>query len=139
MSVNTTHRWQRQIGHFWRFFRFKILFFSESQNFPEMGCLRIQDRFKINFHALTRPRPGVSVTFARRGGGRIPAPTENSKTKKDSDKRKTALDRPQQVLQKIKDHLLIKSNLRSQGVKKGQIFSKSGYFHRKSQLSQKLY
>ena len=33
-------------------------------------------------------------------------------------------------------HFLIRSNLRSQGVKKGQIFSKSGYFRRKSQLSE---
>ena len=36
---------------------------------------------------------------------------------------------------KYLDHFLIRSNLRSQGVKKGQIFSKSGYFRRKSQLS----
>ena len=37
---------------------------------------------------------------------------------------------------KYLDHFLIRSNLRSQGVKKGEIFSKSGYFRTKSQLSQ---
>ena len=37
---------------------------------------------------------------------------------------------------KYLDHFIIRPNLRSQVVKKGQIFSKSGYFHRKSQLFQ---
>ena len=37
---------------------------------------------------------------------------------------------------KYMDHFLIRSNLRSRGVKKGQRFSKSCYFRRKSQLSQ---
>ena len=37
---------------------------------------------------------------------------------------------------KYSDHFFIRSNLRSYGVKKGQIFSKSRYFHSKSQLSQ---
>ena len=35
------------------FLRFKILkLSSESQNLPEIGCLRVQSRFKINFHGL---------------------------------------------------------------------------------------
>ena len=40
-------------GRLFCFFRLKISkFSSKSQNLPKMGCLRIQDRFKTNLHAL---------------------------------------------------------------------------------------
>ena len=83
-----------------------------------------------------RTAAAVRRSVAGGGGGSDDRPPpENSKTKKDSEKRYTELDRPWQVLQKYFDHFLIKSNLTSQGVKKGEKLSKSDYFRRKSQLS----
>ena len=47
------------------------------------------------------PRTAGGLRHLRTAGGRIHAPPpENSKTKKDSEKRLTTLDRPRQVLQK---------------------------------------
>ena len=56
---------------------------------------------------LTRARPGVWATFARPGGGgHICAPPANSKTTQRIDKRKKALDRSWQALEKVQRSFL---------------------------------
>ena len=63
MSAATSN-WRCRKGLFWRFFKLKVSkFSSESQNLPEIGCLRIQNRYKINFHTLfPRRHRGVDAT-----------------------------------------------------------------------------
>ena len=50
---------------------------------------------------LTRARQGVRAEHQLQGGGWFPPPPEISKTTQRSDRRKTALDRSRQVLEKI--------------------------------------
>ena len=66
------------------------------------------------------------------GGGRMTAPQRTRKLRKvaKSGKRRS-IGTPRQVLRKYLDHFLIRSNLRSQGVKKGQFFLKIGLFSQK--------
>ena len=59
------------------------------------------------------------------------APPENSKTKKDSDKRQTALDRPWQVLQEILISFFDQVKFEVTGGQKRSNFLKIGLFSQK--------
>ena len=72
--------------------------------------------------------------FRTAGGKDRPLPLRTRKLRKITTSGKRRWIGRGKFYKKILDHFLIRSNLRPQGVKKGQIFSKSGYFRRKSQL-----
>ena len=76
--------------------------------------------------------PGLSHLRKAGGGGQI---TRKIRTIATSGKR-LSVGRGKFYKKKCSYYFLIGPNLRSQGVKKGHVFSKSGYSHRKSPLSQ---
>ena len=84
------------------------------------------------------PRTAGGLSYLRTAGGGADdrPPQRTRKLRKIATSGKGCWIGRGKFYKKYLDHFLIKSNLRSQEVKKGQIFSKSGYFRRKSQLSQ---
>ena len=82
--------------------------FSDAKNFNRNGlCF------------LTRARPGVWATFARPGGGGgWPPPQGTRKLRKIATSGKRRWIGRGKFYKKYLDHFLIRSNLRSQGVKK---------------------
>ena len=84
------------------------------------------------------PRTAGGLSHLRTAGGADdrPPPQRTRKLRKIATSGERRWIGRGKFYKKYSDNFLIRSNLRSQGVKKGQIFSKSGNFRRKSQLSQ---
>ena len=83
---------------------------------------------------LTCARPGVWATFARPGGGggrRMTAPPENSKLRTIATSGKRGWIGRGKFYKKTLRSFFHQVKFEVTGVKKGQIFSKSGYFRRK--------
>ena len=88
---------------------------------------------------LTRARPGVWATFARPGGGGVddrPPPQRTRKLRKIATNGKRRSIGRGKFYKIYSHHFFDQVKFDVTGDQKGQIFSKSGYFHRKSQLSQ---
>ena len=106
---------------------------SVSQSNQKLQAKTYIDLMKSLFDLNPRTAGGLShLRTAGGGGGWPPPPKRTRKLRKIATSGKRRWIGCGKFCKKYWDHFLIRSNLRSEG----HFFSKSGYFRRKSQLSQ---